>query len=75
MPISPDIIEAIETEHCAHCWVTVRPEHEPAFRALVDTVAAGRQFLYTPVSEIHLHGLSDVQQAELIAGREDAGLP
>ena len=73
MTISPAIIEAIESG--AHCWVTIRREHEPAFQALLNTVAAGGQFLYTPVSEIHLHGLSDVQQAELIMGREDLIYP
>ena len=71
MPISPDIIEAIDFEHWAHCWVMIRCEHEPVLKALLNAVTAGRQFLYTPVSEFHLHGLSPVQQAELIAGRED----
>ena len=69
MSISPDTIQAIDSG--AHCWVTIRREHEPPFQALLNTVTAGNRFLYTPVSEIHLHGLSPVQQAELIAGRED----
>jgi hypothetical protein len=69
MPISPDTIET--TESGAHCWVAIRREHEPAFQALLNTVTAGGEFLYTPVSEVHLHGLSAVQQAELIEGHED----
>ena len=55
----------------AHCWVTIQQGHEEAFQALVNTVAAGGQFQYTPVGEIRILGLSDVQQAELVQGRED----
>jgi hypothetical protein len=68
MAISPDKTET--TESGAHCWVAIRREHEPAFQALLNTVAAGGEFLYTPVSDIHLHGLSDVQQAGLLQGRD-----
>lgn len=73
MSISPDKTET--TESGVHCWMTIRREHEPAFQALLNTVTAGRQFLYTPVSEIHLHGLSDVHPAELIQGHEDLIYP
>jgi hypothetical protein len=73
MTISPATIEAIESG--AHCWVTIRREHEPAFQALLNTVAAGGKFLYTPVAEIHLHGLSDVHRAELIQEHEDLIYP
>jgi hypothetical protein len=59
------------TESGAHCWVTIRREHEPALQALLNTVTAGNQFLYTSVSEIHLHGLSDVQRGQLLQGHED----
>jgi hypothetical protein len=69
MTISPDTIET--TESGARCWVTIRREHEDAFQTLLNTVMAGNQFLYTPINEVHLHGLSSVQQAELIEGRTD----
>jgi hypothetical protein len=69
MAISPDKTET--TESGAHCWVTIRREHEPAFQALLNAVTAGGQFSYTPVAEIHLHGLSDVQRAELLQDHED----
>jgi hypothetical protein len=69
MYISPDKTET--TGSGAHCWVTIQQGHEPAFRALLNTVTAGGQFSYTPVGEFHLYGLSDGQQAELIMGRED----
>jgi hypothetical protein len=73
MTIPPDTIET--TESGAHCRVTIRREHEPAFQALLNTVTAGGQFSYTRVAENHLHGLSDVQQAEMIQGREDLIYP
>jgi hypothetical protein len=58
------------TESGAHCWVTIQLGHEEAFKALLNTVAAGGQFQYTPVNEIHLRGLSAVQQRQLLQGRE-----
>ena len=58
------------TESGAHCWVTIRREHEPAFQALLNTVAAGGEFLHTPVSEVHLHGQSERQRdAARLRGR------
>ena len=68
MLILPDAIEAIESG--GHYWVTIQRGHEEAFKALLNTAAAGGQFLYTPVSEIHLHGLSAVQQVQLLQGRD-----
>jgi hypothetical protein len=63
------------TESGAHCWVTIRCEHEPVLKALLNTVTAGGEVRYTLISEVHLHGLSDVQQAEMIQGREDLIYP
>jgi hypothetical protein len=63
------------TESGAHCWVTIQLRHEEAFKALLNTVAAGGQFQYTPVNEIHLRGLPAVQQGQLLQGREDLIYP
>lgn len=69
MSIAPETIKS--AENGAHCWVAIRREHELAFRALLNTVTVGGEFRSTLVGEIHLHGLSDVEQAELLKGRED----
>jgi hypothetical protein len=59
------------SEGAARCWVTIRPEHEAAFTALLNALTAGGLYLAIPIGEIVLSGLSEAQISRLIAGRDD----
>ncbi len=63
--------DAMDTSGWSHCWVTFKEQHEDAFKALLNAATEGGQFLYIPVGEVVLSGLSEDQILLLIEGRED----
>jgi len=71
MSISMAIYDRLDTDQWTRCWLTCRAEHEGAFKALLDAVATGSQFLYVPVGKIVISSLSEAQILLLIKGHDD----
>jgi hypothetical protein len=64
-------METFDFDLPEQCFVTIRREHEEAFRALLATVTAGTKFSYIDMGEILVSGLSEDQIFRLMDGQED----
>jgi hypothetical protein len=64
-------METFDFDLPEQCCVTIRREHEEAFRALLTTVTAGTKSSYIDMGEVLVSGLSEDQILRLMDGQDD----
>jgi hypothetical protein len=73
-PMAPTVccrMETFDFDLPEQCCVTIRREHEEAFRALLTTVTAGTKSSYIDMGEVLVSGLSEDQILRLMDGQDD----